>query len=35
MVELDAWYADNQSFWLDLKIMVMTPLSVLKGKGAA
>jgi lipopolysaccharide/colanic/teichoic acid biosynthesis glycosyltransferase len=35
MVELDAWYADNQSFWLDLKIMIMTPMSVLKGKGAA
>jgi lipopolysaccharide/colanic/teichoic acid biosynthesis glycosyltransferase len=35
MVELDAWYADNQSFWLDLKIMLMTPISVLKGKGAA
>jgi len=35
MVDLDAWYVDNQSFWLDLKIMVMTPLSVLKGKGAA
>ena len=35
MVELDTWYADNQSFWLDLKIMAMTLLAVLKGTGAA
>lgn len=27
---LDVWYVDNYSFWLDLKILVMTFLKVLK-----
>jgi lipopolysaccharide/colanic/teichoic acid biosynthesis glycosyltransferase len=35
MVELDAWYIDHQSLWLDLEILVRTPFSVLAGKGAA
>ena len=34
-VELDLWYAEHQSLWLDLKILFMTPFSVLRGKGAA
>lgn len=28
--ELDAWYVDNQSFWLDIKILWMTFLKVIK-----
>lgn len=28
--ELDAWYVDNQSFWLDIKILWMTFLKVVK-----
>jgi len=28
--ELDVWYVDNQSFWLDLKILFLTVLKVLK-----
>jgi lipopolysaccharide/colanic/teichoic acid biosynthesis glycosyltransferase len=35
MVELDAWYAKHQNLWLDIKIIVMTPFAILKGKGAA
>ncbi len=35
MVDLDTWYIENQSLWLDLKILFMTPLAVLRGKGAA
>ncbi|MFW5709659.1 MAG: sugar transferase [Chloroflexota bacterium] len=35
MIELDVYYAKNQSLWLDLKILLMTPLSVIQGKGAA
>jgi lipopolysaccharide/colanic/teichoic acid biosynthesis glycosyltransferase len=34
MVELDIWYARHQSLWLDLKILLLTPLRVIKGKGA-
>ncbi len=34
MVELDVWYIENQSFWLDLKILVRTPYIVLVGRGA-
>ncbi len=34
MVWLDIQYIGNQSFWLDLKIMLKTPLAVLSGKGA-
>lgn len=28
--ELDIWYVDNQSFWLDIKILVLTVMKVLK-----
>lgn len=31
--ELDAWYAEHQSLWLDLKIMAMTARSVLVSSG--
>ncbi len=30
---LDVWYVDNQSFWLDLKIIAITILKVLKCEG--
>lgn len=29
----DVWYVDNQSFWLDLKILFMTALKVVKSDG--
>lgn len=31
--ELDVWYVENQSFWLDLKILYLTVLKVLKRDG--
>jgi lipopolysaccharide/colanic/teichoic acid biosynthesis glycosyltransferase len=34
MVELDLYYIGHQSFWLDLKILLKTPLTVLCSKGA-
>lgn len=34
MVKQDIWYAYHQSFWLDIKIIINTPLAVLAGKGA-
>ncbi len=30
---LDVWYADHQSLWLDIKIILMTILKVLKREG--
>jgi diguanylate cyclase (GGDEF)-like protein len=33
-VELDIWYVEHQSLWLDLKILLQTPLAVLWRKGA-
>lgn len=30
--ELDVWYVDNQSFWLDLKIIILTILRVIQTK---
>lgn len=33
-MELDVWYARNKNFWLDIKILLETPLAVLAGKGA-
>ena len=30
--KLDVWYVDNQSLWLDLRILLLTVLSVLKRK---
>ncbi|MDL5051586.1 sugar transferase [Oscillatoria amoena NRMC-F 0135] len=31
--QYDVWYVDHQSFWLDLKILVLTALKVLKAEG--
>jgi lipopolysaccharide/colanic/teichoic acid biosynthesis glycosyltransferase len=31
--ELDVWYVDNQSIWLDVKIIGLTLLKVLKREG--
>ena len=31
--ELDLWYVDHQSFWLDLRILARTVLQVLQRKG--
>jgi len=30
---LDTWYVDHWSFWLDLKILLLTPLKVLRREG--
>ena len=30
-IELDLWYVDNRSLWLDLKILVRTPLTLVTG----
>jgi lipopolysaccharide/colanic/teichoic acid biosynthesis glycosyltransferase len=30
---LDVWYVDHRSFWLDLKILLLTPLKVLRREG--
>jgi lipopolysaccharide/colanic/teichoic acid biosynthesis glycosyltransferase len=35
MVKLDIEYVEHQSFWLDIKIMVMTPLVIILHRGAA
>lgn len=34
MVRLDIWYIEHQSLWLDLRILLKTPLVVLSGQGA-
>ncbi len=34
MVQLDINYIQHQSLWLDLKILLKTPIAVLSGKGA-
>ena len=31
--ELDIWYVDNQSFWLDIKILSITAIRVIKREG--
>jgi lipopolysaccharide/colanic/teichoic acid biosynthesis glycosyltransferase len=31
--ELDVWYVDNRSFWLDLRILWMTLVVVLRRDG--
>jgi sugar transferase EpsL len=31
--ELDVWYVDNQSFWLDIKIIFMTFIKVIRPQG--
>lgn len=33
-VELDAWYIENWTFWLDVKILLKTIPAVLAGRGA-
>jgi sugar transferase EpsL len=33
--KLDVWYVENQSFWLDMKIMALTALKVLKRSGVS
>ena len=33
--ELDVWYVDNHSLWLDLKILVMTLVKVVKQEGTS
>lgn len=30
---LDVWYVDNQSFWLDIKILWLTVVKVFKREG--
>jgi lipopolysaccharide/colanic/teichoic acid biosynthesis glycosyltransferase len=34
MVRLDIQYIERQSFWLDLKLLLKTPVAVLSSKGA-
>ena len=29
-IELDLWYVDNWSLWLDIKTMLLTPLALLR-----
>lgn len=31
--QLDVWYVENQSFWLDMKILVRTVIKVFKSEG--
>lgn len=33
--ELDVWYVDNQSFWLDMKILFLTIIKVFKTEGVS
>lgn len=33
--ELDVWYVDNRSFWLDLRILLMTAKVVFTGRGVS
>ena len=33
--ELDVWYVDNQSFWLDIKIIFVTVSKILKREGVS
>ena len=32
-LELDLWYVDHQSFWLDLKILLLTLVRMLRASG--
>jgi lipopolysaccharide/colanic/teichoic acid biosynthesis glycosyltransferase len=34
-IELDLWYVDNRSFWLDLRILARTVLLTVTGRGLA
>jgi sugar transferase EpsL len=31
--KLDVWYVDNQSFWLDIKIILLTVIKVFRREG--
>ncbi|MDB4470729.1 sugar transferase [Deltaproteobacteria bacterium] len=33
--KLDVWYVDNRSFWLDIKILLLTVLKVFKREGVS
>lgn len=33
-VNLDMYYVRNWTLWLDLRILIQTPLAVIKGRGA-
>jgi lipopolysaccharide/colanic/teichoic acid biosynthesis glycosyltransferase len=33
-VEMDVWYVQNRTLWLDIKIIIKTALVVLKRDGA-
>ncbi|MCC6616420.1 MAG: sugar transferase [Anaerolineae bacterium] len=35
MVAMDVWYIHNANIWLDLEILLKTPLAVMQSKGAA
>ncbi|MBN1857939.1 sugar transferase [Candidatus Bipolaricaulota bacterium] len=32
-IELDVWYVEHQSLWIDLRVLLTTPRVVLSGKG--
>ena len=34
-LEMDVWYVENQSFWLDVKILLMTLIVVFRGTGVS
>lgn len=34
-LELDVWYVENRTFWLDLKILLMTIQTVVRGRGVS
>ncbi|MDP9187692.1 MAG: sugar transferase [Actinomycetota bacterium] len=34
-IELDAWYAENRSLGLDLRIIASTPMAIVRGAGVA
>ena len=34
MVRMDIYYLDHSSLWLDIKILLLTPMAALSGKGA-
>jgi sugar transferase EpsL len=34
-LELDAWYVENRTFWLDIKILLSTVRKVMSGEGVA
>ena len=34
MVRMDLYYMDHSSFWLDVRILLLTPWAALSGKGA-